>query len=115
MRTSLYHDDWGITHGSLEPSVEIPLGVNARWRLWYRFASQSRTRYFRPHPTADATYQTQDFDLDAWTMHSPGMLLTFPIGGAAALQWLGRVSLFSFFRADGISAVGGNVGASATW
>ncbi|PKN57287.1 MAG: hypothetical protein CVU56_11630 [Deltaproteobacteria bacterium HGW-Deltaproteobacteria-14] len=112
---SLYGDDWGVVSGAVEPSVEIPLGATSRWRFWYRFATQSRAKWFRERPTADATYQTQDFDLDAWTMHSPGMMLVFPLRGDLARAWLGRLSLFAFFRSDGISAVGANLGASAVW
>lgn len=112
---SLYGDDWSVVSGAIEPSVEIPLGATSRWRFWYRFATQSRAKWFRERPTADATYQTQDFDLDAWTMHSPGMALVFPLRGDVARAWLGRLSLFAFFRSDRISAIGVNLGASAVW
>ncbi|TNF35167.1 MAG: DUF3570 domain-containing protein [Deltaproteobacteria bacterium] len=112
---SLYSDDWSITTGAVEPSFELPLGPRSRLRLWYRFAAQSRARYFRERPTEDTTYQTQDFDLDAWTLHSPGLMLVVPLPGKVAQAWVGRLSVFGFARSDGITAIGANFGASAAW
>jgi len=112
---ALYADDWSVVSGAIEPSVELPLGTVTRLRLWYRFAAQSRTRYFRPRPTEESTYQTQDFDLDAWTLHSPGLSLVVPLRGEVGRAWLGRLSVFGFVRSDGITTIAVSCGTSATW
>ena len=125
--TSIYLDTWKVLHGALEPSVEIPLTHDIRLRLWYRFSAQTRARYVVHHATAPdadpdpttagielATDMTQDADLDAFAMHSPGFLLRFPIGGES-LRWIGRLTGFAFFRSDGVSALGANLGLSAEW
>lgn len=112
---SVYRDDWDVTHGAIEPSLEIPLSPLTRVRLWYRFAAQTRAKYFRERPTTVAQYQTQDFDLDAFTVQSPGMLLLFPLSTTTDPRWMGRLSAFGFFRSDGISAGGANLGVEALW
>lgn len=113
--TSVYRDDWGVSHGAIEPSLEVPLSTLTRVRLWYRFAAQSQAKYFRSHPTTVARYQTQDSDLGAFTVQSPGMLLLFPLATATDPRWMGRLAVFGFFRSDGISAGGANLGVEALW
>lgn len=139
--TSVYADDWGIWHAAFEPSVELPVAsLNVRWRVWYRIAIQRETRYFRRAPTTVSEFQTQDSDLGRFVMHGPGMLVNIRLNGGAnthhadddgagggnignengngkniGTEWRLRVSVFGFARDDGIFAVGGSIGATATW
>ena len=109
-----YTDTWKLLHGALEPSVEFPLATDFRLRLWYRFVAQSGARYVHLHPLTNVAEQTQDADLATWTMHSPGFIFHFPMGGSSP-RWVGRVTGFAFFRSDGISALGADFGFSAQW
>lgn len=111
-----YLDDWGVSHASLQPNVELPLLHDLRLRLWYRLAVQQGTRYFHEQPVALPVRRTQDSDLGRFTMHTPGVLVIVPLrptGGR--LGWLVRLSGYGFYRDDGLYAAGGNLGVEASW
>lgn len=111
---SAYADTWSIWHGSGELSFEAPLPARIRLRVWYRLSVQDGTKYFVEAPTAVGTYFTQDSDLADFAGHSPGLLMTVPLGGDG-LAWELRASAYGIFRSDGLFATGGHVGAQASW
>lgn len=110
-----YLDDWGVRHGSIQGTLEVPLARWLRFRFYYRFAAQRRTRFFRRAPTEDIGYQTQDSDLDSFTMHSAGATLHFTLLSTRKPRWGIRVASLGFYRSDGIAALGGSVGVIANW
>ncbi|MCA9523198.1 MAG: DUF3570 domain-containing protein [Myxococcales bacterium] len=110
-----YIDDWSIRHAAIQGSLEVPLAQWLRFRFWYRFAAQHRTRFFRLSPLAETRYQTQDSDLDSFTMHSAGMLLHFSLTKTRRPHWAIRLGSLGFYRSDGIAALGGSIGLVASW
>jgi hypothetical protein len=108
-----YLDDWSVRQLALEPSLEIPLSRTVRWRLWYRVAWQSASRFYVERPLAETRYRTQDGDLGRFVLHSPGTLLTLPFGDAQV--WLARIGVYGFVRDDGLYGVGGDLGVGLEW
>lgn len=110
-----YADSWGIRHVAVEPSFETAIGEGLRWRLWYRLSAQEESRFFRDALVNERKYQTQDSDLGAFTMHSPGTSLSVPLGTASGVAWEAKLSLYGFSRDDELSAFGGKLGLVWSW
>lgn len=113
--TSGYLDTWSIVHGSVEPSFELPLGTQARLRFWYRLSVQRGTRFLIPRPVELVGFYTQDSDLGTFQSHSPGALVSFPVGDLGGLAWEARLAIFGFYRSDEVFAGGGQGGMVTTW
>ncbi|MDH3591628.1 MAG: DUF3570 domain-containing protein, partial [Planctomycetota bacterium] len=113
---SLYYDDWGVLHGSIEPSYETTFPGERRLRVWYRFSAQDGTKYFTKQSQVATRFRTQDSDLDSFSMHSPGTTFSFPIKiGDSDRNYRMRISVFGFWRDDGISGFGTKIGLVRTW
>ena len=113
-RYRYYADDWDIEVWSVEPSFQTTLG---RWsvRVWYRYADQSETKYFRRRPTTQNEFQTQDSDLGSFTLQAPGMTLYRPLGRWGEKDSALRFSVWGFDRDDGIDGLGAKIGVVLTW
>ena len=114
LASSFYADDWGILHGAVRPSVELPLTARIRWQLWYRLSLQSGVEHHEERPTEARRYRTQDSDLMGFSMHSPGTTVTIPLGGEP-IAWTIRVSGYGFYRGDDVYGGGATMGVLAAW
>lgn len=112
-----YVDDWGVVHGALEPSVEVPLGREVRLRLWQRVAIQGASEYFLPQMSGDAApaFRTQDADLGSFTAISPGVSLDFPVTLLGIHDFSGRASAYGYLRSDGLRVGGSTMGLVKRW
>jgi hypothetical protein len=74
-----YKDDWGIIAHTA--NIEVPVKLNAFISLspFYRFYSQTATRYFAPYGMHQPReqYFTSDYDLSKLTSHFAGMSIRF--------------------------------------
>lgn len=112
---SYYLDDWGIRNYAAEPNLAATLTSRLRARVWYRFAIQTESRYFRAAPTALMRYQTQDPDLGSFHLQSPGAELAILLGDSPKHAWWLRAAAIGFYRSDAVSAMGGNIGLTREW
>lgn len=116
---SYYLDDWGIRHLAFEPNAAFPLSGDIDGRVWYRVSFQDDTKYFHRMPSIVHSYQTQDSDLDSFTMQTGGLTVAVPVGAAPAAgegpRWESRGTIFGFYRDDRVYALGANVGIGARW
>lgn len=115
---SIYGDDWGVLVGSVSPSAVFSLSRTVRLRLWYRLALQQGSKYFSDsYVTKAPTFRTQDSDLASWALHSPGMSLNIPFGVADSRGpgFVARLSVYGYYRTDGIWTLGSSAGVSAKW
>jgi hypothetical protein len=108
-----YVDDWSVRQLAVEPSLELPLSRAIRWRLWYRLAYQTASRYYDERPLTETRYRTQDGDLGSFLLHSPGTLLTLPVGEEQV--WVARIGLYGYVRNDGIYGLGADLGMGLEW
>jgi hypothetical protein len=108
-----YVDDWSVRQLAVEPSLELPLSRAIRWRLWYRLAYQTGSRYYDERPLTETRYRTQDGDLGSFLLHSPGTLLTLPVGEEQV--WVARIGLYGYVRNDGIYGLGADLGMGLEW
>lgn len=107
---SAYLDDWGVVHRAAQVSLSGPAGEAILWRAWYRLSIQDGARFVADEPPGGDRYQTQDADLGAFVMHSPGAQLSWSVNPS----WGLRLVLYGFFRDDGVHGTGGHIGGTFT-
>ncbi len=74
-----YNDDFGINGHTIE--LELPLKIGREFTLYpfYRFHTQTESKYFQPYAMHDlkATYYTSDYDLSAFNTNKYGLGIRF--------------------------------------
>lgn len=91
-----YSDDWKLTSHTV--NLEVPVKLSPFFSLspFYRFYTQSGTKYFEPyaqHSGADA-YYTSNFDLSQFDSNFLGMGLKFtPLRGVLGIKHFNTVEL----------------------
>ena len=91
-----YHDDWGLTAHTGD--IEVPLKISPFVSVspFYRFYSQSATRYFAPYKlhTADDYYYTSNYDFSKFTSNFFGAGIRLePVKGLFGKQHFNMIEL----------------------
>jgi len=111
---SYYFDDWDIETVSGTVSFESVFR-KLRVRVWYRLAVQDETKYFARMPTSPSQLQTQDSDLGSFTLHAPGMTVSYPLGRWLEKDSVLRFTVWGFSRDDGVDGLGAKIGVQLSW
>lgn len=104
-----YTDDWNINSNTAD--LEIPVKISPFFSLspFYRYYSQSATKYFKPYRehTAADTYYTSNYDLSKFDSHflGLGMKLT-PINGVFGIKEFNTLEIRygHYTRSTGLNA-----------
>ncbi|MDF2382539.1 DUF3570 domain-containing protein [Nostoc ellipsosporum NOK] len=91
-----YTDNWGIRSHTANLEVPVKLNPFISFSPFYRFYSQTGTRYFAPYGVHTATddYYTSNYDLSTFQSHFAGLGLRWtPLKGIAGIQKLSMAEI----------------------
>jgi hypothetical protein len=102
-----YHDDWGLTANTF--NIEVPVKLTSFFSIspFYRYYSQTGTKYFAPYLSHSASeeFYTTDDDLSTFNSNFLGAGIRYaPPGGVLNLKHLSTLELRygNYKRTDGL-------------
>lgn len=92
-RYRFYRDDWKVQAHSIDTRLHFRVHPHFRFRLRYRFYTQTGAFFYKPDGdyAADDQFKTADPKVWAFRSHMPGLQVTYELDGLArfrGLEWL---------------------------